>query len=53
MKIRLLMRKGIADQNGTCVEYVYSTQVVEIKEELSDTEVIGAEFLREADNEDS
>ena len=55
MKVRLIMRKGIADADGKCVGYEYLTQVIEITLEnespLCRPEIIGGEWI-EKDGKD-
>jgi hypothetical protein len=48
MKVRLIMRKGIADADGKCVGYDYTTEIVDVNLEnespLCRPEIIGGEW---------
>lgn len=48
MKLRLILRNGIADIDGKLAEYEYLTRIVEIEvlEERRLPEVIGGEWLQ-------
>lgn len=49
MKLRLLVRKGIADADGRCVGYDYLTEIIEVNEKslIVNGEVIGGEWVKD------
>jgi hypothetical protein len=49
MKIRLILRCGIADCDGRCVGFEYKTTIIEMLDELGRFEVVGGEKLGEDD----
>lgn len=49
MKLRIIVRKGIADYDGRCAAYEYRSEIVEVPDwsEIIKGEVIGGEWLPE------
>lgn len=54
-KVRLIMRKGMADSDGKCVGYEYITEIVETSLEYKALyempEIIGGEWLSKLNKE--
>jgi len=49
MKVRLILRNGVADSEGKLAEYRYMTYVIDLPSEIAmdRPDVIGAEYLKE------